>query len=244
MKNKIVKGMFDRKVKAKYEGDYEQKRWFSSPLARAGYEMILQSLNYHLLAKDLSFQDYLELGPGPGTWTKFFLIKNPQARFDLIDISEEMLKLAKDNLRDYKNVRFFEKDFLRLESDKKYDFFFSCRAIEYISNKNKAVSKMDELLKIRGTGFVITKMPKYLRAKILGRKIPALHRGQVSPKKLKKLLKKHGFHDIEVYPITTSFPLLHSAKINKLLHKIFFRHRLNFLSQFFAESYCIKFKKL
>ena len=244
MKSGAVKEIYNKKVKEKYSGDYESKRWFGSSLARAGYEMTLESIKYHLPENAFSIKNYLESGPGAGTWTKLFIEQNPQANFDLVDISSEMLKLTKKNLSGHKaNINYFEKDFLEFEPKKKYDFFFSCRTFEYLPDKELAVKKVADLLMSGGWGFVITKTPKYLRSKILGRKIAELHRGQISPRKLKKLLKKAGFKNLEFYPVTMSFPLLRSAKTNKLLHKILFKNKLIFLSKFFSESYCVKFVK-
>jgi len=40
-----------------------------------------------------------------------------------------------------------------------------------------------------------------------------------------------------------SDPVLKSAKINQLLFNFFSKKRLNFVSIFFAESYCVNFKK-
>ena len=243
MKSEAVKKIYNKKVKEKYGGDYESKRWFSSSLAKAGYEMTLKSIKHHLFGNNISIKNYLELGPGAGTWTKLFIEQNNQANFDLVDISSEMLKLAKNSLSKLQdvNINYFEKDFLQFKPEKKYDLFFSCRTFEYLPNKELAVKKIAELLQSGGQGFVITKTPKYLRSKILGRKIPKLHRGQISYRRLKKLFKNVGFKEIKIYPVTMNFPLLHSIKINKILHKIFFKHKLNFISQFLAESYCIKF---
>lgn len=245
MEPKKIKEVYNKKIKEKYKGDYEQGRWFANSLSRTGYEMTLESIKYHLLKNDYPVKNFLELGPGTGTWTRLFINKYSEANFDLVDISSEMLNLAKNSLSKYHaNINYFEKDFLLFKSRKKYDLFFSCRALEYLSDKELAVQKIAELLQSGGQGFIITKTPKYLRAKLLGRKISELHRGQILPRKLKKLLKKAGFKNLEIYPATMIFPLLRSAKINKLLHKIFYKHKLNCISKFFAESYCVKFTKL
>ncbi|MBI4836918.1 MAG: methyltransferase domain-containing protein [Candidatus Portnoybacteria bacterium] len=293
MSKETIKQSFDRSAVGK-GGDYERRRWFSDALREAGYQMTKESIHYHLLERG-PFYDCLELGPGAGTWTKLFLEKYPDANFDLVDISGEMLKLAKKNLdkfinplchseaigrrisssmrsfapqfcgaqddsgegnRDDKgdtqddkrgvkfgNVRYFETDFLDFKPDKQYDLFFSSRALEYISDKKEAVLKVAGLLKSGGRGFIITKTPKYLRAKLLGREIPELHQGQIAPRKLKQLLSETGFKNIEIYPVAMSLPLLKSSKLNRLLFRIFYKFRLNFLSQFFAESYCVKFEK-
>ncbi len=310
-----VKEVYNKQVKTKFGGDYDHHRWFSDALKEAGYQMTLESIRHHFLERSLlpprsgearryhsaicgvgdSFNDCLELGPGAGTWTKLFLEKCPDAKFDLVDISSEMLKLAKENLdkladslchseasetkrrislatrsfakvypecnrraQDDKekniggggkenencgSIRYFEMDFLDFEPDKQYDLFFSSRALEYIPDKKGAVIKIAGLLKSGGQGFIITKTPKYLRAKLLGREISELHQGQIAPRKLKQLLLETGFKNIEIYPAAMSFPLFQSPRLNLLLFSVFYKERLNFLSQFFAESYCVKFEK-
>lgn len=291
MKSESVREIYNQQAQTKFGGDYEYRRWFSDELKKAGYQMTRESICYHFLGGNL-FYDCLELGPGAGTWTKLFLEKYPEAEFDLVDISSEMLKLAKENLdkfinslchsegdspknlagkdsnellmgsfataqddgekkaqddkRSVKfgNVRYFEADFLDFKPDKQYDLFFSSRAIEYITDKKAAVSKAAGLLKSGGKGFIITKTPKYFRAKLLGREIPKLHQGQIAPRKLEQLLSEAGFKNIEIYPATMSFPLFKSPKLNRMLFKLFYKFRLNFLSQFFSESYCAKFEKL
>lgn len=239
-----VKEIYNKKVAGIYGGDYERQRWFGSPLKEAAYQMTLKSIRFHLLDKPILFENYLELGPGQGTWTKFFLRQGLRASFDLVDISGRMIGLAREELKSYSNVRYFESDFLDFKSDKQYDFFFSCRAWEYLPDKNLALEKITKLLKSGGWGFIVTKTPKYLRAKIIDRKIPPLHQGQISPRVFEKMLKYYNFSQIEIYPVTMNFPLLRSAKINWWLHKIFFKQPLNFISQFFSESYLIKFKFL
>ena len=241
MDNKEVKNIYNKTVKGRALGDYEYWRWFRNKIQKAGYEMTLASIRKHIGA--INFSHCLELGQGQGTWTNELIKFCPKANFDLVDISKEMLKLAQHRFADKNNIRYFEEDFLEFRSDKKYDFFFSSRVIEYISDKELMVKKILDLLNYRAGGFIITKTPKYLRNKLLGRVIPRLHQGQIQPKGLVQLLKKYGADNIEIYPVTMSFPILRFSYLNKLLHRIFYKHKLNFISKFFAESYCIKFLK-
>jgi len=238
-----VKEIYNRQVKTKLGGDYEHRRWFSNDLKKAGYEMTRRVVEWHCLEKIELLEDCLELGSGAGTWTKLFLEKCPDAKFDLVDISGEMLDQAKENLGSYQNIRYFEADFLDFKPDKQYDLLFSSRALECETDKKRAVLKSAGLLRSGGRGFIITKTPKYLRARVFGRKIPRLHQGQIAPRKLKQLLSEAGFKNIAIYPATMSFPLFKSPKLNRLLFKVFYKHGLNFLSQFFSESYCVKFEK-
>ena len=244
MNQEEVKEKYNKDILDKFKSDYEYNRWFKNPILKAGYDMTKNTIENLLLSEKLHFQNYLELGPGAGTWTKPFLEKNSHAQFDLVDISREMLSLAKEALSKYKNVNYFESDFLQFGSQKKYDFFFSSRVIEYFTHKDSFTEKLSSLMVAGGTCFLITKTPKYLRYKLLDRKIVNFHQNQIQPKDLKKVLEKNGFSEFEFYPVTMYFPGMKSASLNRLVYKIFHRFRLNFLSQFFSESYSVKFKKI
>lgn len=236
------KDIYNNIVKEKFKGDYEYHRWFKDESARAGYEMTKQAIERHCLA-DCEFNNYLEVGPGPGTWTKLFLEKNSRARFSLVDISAEMLKLAGEKLSAYKQVDFFETDFLKFSSAGRHDLFFSSRAIEYFPDKNRFVGQVSGLLSEGGRGFIITKMPRYWSYKIMGRKVPEMHKGQISPDELRKILAGNNFMDIAFYPVAMTLPFLKSARLNKILYKMAGGSQLNFLSRQFCESYCVKFRK-
>ena len=242
MDTKKVKEKYNHDIVNKFGSDYENKRWFINDIQKGAYEMTLASIKEHVLSED--FSDCVELGPGHGTWTNFLLESHRSSSFDLVDISEQMLNLVKKRFGDNENVRYFESDFLQFEPDKSYDFFFSSRAIEYIPDKNRVVKKMLSLIESGGSGFLITKTPKYMRNKILRRTISHFHQGQILPRRLAKILVDSGAGDVRVYPVTFSFPLVQSVFLNKLLHKLFYKIPLNFMSQFFAESYCVTFKKL
>ncbi len=243
MKTDEVKDIYNAAIQKTFHGDYEHHRWFHSALARADYDATKSSIYFHVLDRKPVFHDYLELGQGAGTWTAEFIAYNPQASFDAVDISREMIALAKEKIGESASIRYFERNLLNFEPDKKYDLFFSSRVIEYIPDVDAVVKKIASLLRPGGEGFIITKTPKYLRNKLLFRKAPALHRGQIPPTTLKGALEKSGFRDVTVYPVTMHFPLLRSATINRILYAIFYRCKLGLLSQFFAESYCVRFSK-
>lgn len=234
-----IKQHYNEKIKE--SPNYERERWFADDIKRSGYDMTLSAIRRHVLP--VEFSSCLELGPGAGTWTKELLAARPDARFDLVDISKEMLGLVRRRFADKHNINYFESDFLAFDPEKQYDFFFSSRAIEYIPDKDAVARKICALIKPGGRGFIITKTPKYLRNKILGRAIPEMHRGQIAPGKFAELLAKYGAEDIAVYPAAMSWPFWRSAKMNLMLYQIFGGRKLNFFSKFFAESYAIGFNK-
>lgn len=241
MQTEQVKNKYNQDIPNKFGRNYEQERWFKNDIQCAGYEMTKAAVKRFALASD--FRDCLELGPGHGTWTKELLEFAPSAHYDLLDISSEMLGLVRERFAGKANIDYIENDFLCFEAKKQYDFFFSSRAVEYIPEKAEVVKKIVELIAPKGRGFVITKTPKYLRNKLLGRTVPEFHSGQILPNYLAKLFKDSGCKDIKVYPVTLSWPFWRSARMNLLLCKIFGGFRLNFLSQFFSESYCVVFRK-
>jgi len=241
MNHKEIKYIFDSKAKSKYNGQYEFNRWFKTKTAKVGYEMTLKSINFHL-EKHFTGCNLLELGPGSGTWTKI-LLSNKKVTVDLVDISNEMLRQAKENLQGYGVINYFENDFLDFNPEKKYELFFSSRVFEYLSDKEAAVIKISQLLKPDGFGFIISKTPKYFFNKLIGRKESTLHQGQINPDLLISLLRNNGFKNIKAYPVTISIPFLKSDRFNKFIHSLFYKHQLNFISRLFSESYCIKFIK-
>ena len=70
-----------------------------------------------------------------------------------------------------------------------------------------------------------------------------MHRQQIRPKDLRKLLVKIGFVNIEFYPAVMTFPIFKSVFINNLIFNLFSNFQLNIISQLFTEAYIVKFKK-
>tara|TARA_Y100000310_G_scaffold341747_1_gene441913 strand:- start:11045 stop:11773 length:729 start_codon:yes stop_codon:yes gene_type:complete len=242
MKTQEVAKLYDNKIRGKYKREYEYGRWFENPIKKAGYEMTKETVEY--FSKQVEFDHYLEVGPGPGTWTKLFLKENSEADFDLVDVSSEMLLLAKKALGNSSNIRLINSGFLEFVSHKKYDYFFSSRALEYFLDKQKFVDKLNQLLTHNAEGIIITKNPKKIRSKLSGRKLSKLHQHQIKPTDLKKLLRGKEFAILDIFPVTLNVPVIHIAAFNKILFYFFGKRRLNFISNFFAESYCIHFKKI
>ena len=222
-------------------GAYEKVRWGNSVERELDYSMTQKSLQR--LARNVVFSHFLELGPGPGTWTKMFIASVPNASFDLVDISEAMLKEARAELRDVEHIRYIRSDFMSFMANRKYDFFFSSRAIEYLPSKKDFAGKISSLMETGGQGVIITKMPHYKRSILAGKTIPPLHRGQIKPKILTGFLKDAGFSVSGVWPVTLHTPGISIPFLNGLLYRLFSSFRLNCVSAFFSESYAVTFTK-
>jgi len=222
---------------------YEQKRWFSSPTAKAGYDMTKTMIERHVRSMVREGMSIAELGPGGGTWTRELYGYADNLEFDLVDISREMLNQARKVLPDSPRIQFIETDFLQFQPTRQYDYFFSSRVLEYFPEKEGVVATISKLLKSDGQGFLITKMPHYSRMRAQGVSISDFHSNQIEPNKLKKLFENNGFRVTGLYPATGVFPKMHSATLDRLLFSLFSRFPLNWLSRHVTESYCIMFEK-
>ena len=245
MQNNDIKNWYNSVIPERdAEGAYEYDRWFKDPVQRAGYRLTKEAITRHVLSDDsLNPVRILELGPGAGTWTKLLVGHFPDAYIDLLDISKAMLDRAEKAVGNKEQLSYIESDVLTWEPEGKYDFFFSSRVLEYINDKTKFCEKIYRVLEPEGRGFLITKMPHYERERFLGRRSSEFHEGQITPGALRDTLVAAGFIDVDCYPVTTSIPLFRSAPLNLFFGKFFARFPLGPISMFFAESYCVLFRK-
>lgn len=244
MANEDVKTFYNDTMPGKFGDDYEHERWFKNPIQKAGYVLTKDAITRHVLSDEsLNPVRVLELGPGAGTWTKLLLTRFPDAYFDLLDISKEMLARAQKAIGHMERVHTIESDVLLWGPEGKYDFFFSSRVLEYIDDKKKFCAKISSALNAGGRGFLITKMPHYERERFLGRRSSEFHEGQIAPGTLRDELLAAGFIDVDCYPVTISIPIFHSALLNLAVGKFFARFTIGPISMFFAESYCVLFRK-
>ncbi len=242
MQNTEVREIYNKFLKQLSNGNYESYRWSKNNIVRSQYSTTLVSILNFLSGIEGYPAKCLEVGPGPGTWTKILLEKLTRTDFTLVDISEEMLNQAKNNLKDDK-IKYIISDFLQFQTSEKFQLFFSSRALEYFINKNGFFENLFQILDPGSKGFLITKTPHYFLAKILGRKITKFHSQQISPSELRKIIQANGFKVKMIKPVTMRLPGLRLVAINNLLFKIFHNCRMNFLIQFLSESYSIEFEK-
>jgi len=243
MNNKKIKEFYNKQIVKKYRNDYEFNRWFKTSRLTLDYFMTYKSIRHHL--STLNYNDCLEFGPGPGTWTKLLYRHNPEANFDLIDISEEMKKQFKLEMRSQHNIDYKLVDIIEYETDRKYDLFFSSRAIEYLENKELFFKKIFSFFKKNSQGLIITKNPKYglLRKK---ENLRWQHRGQIDIEFFKDELKKIGFENIKVYPVIIRIPIIDKFTdyFSRLIFEKMYKKEISKYFLFLIESYIIKFDKL
>lgn len=235
--NDFIKDLYDTEVPNKYQ-QYEFDRWFADSASWVDYVMTHRSIRHHL--KDITFSRVLELGPGPGTWTRLLFRHNPLATFDLVDISEAMKCEFDLEMRGgHDGVRYIVSDFISSKLDGGYDFFFSSRAIEYFSDKRSLVHKLSEQLVSGATGVVITKNRGFSRDN------RPQHSGQMKPQEFKELLQEGGFSVLGIFPCVIRIPLLGrlSIRIPLRIFKRFYTRPFGWVMSFFVESFCVVFVK-
>ncbi len=237
-----VQGFYNEKAKNISKNGYEYARWFSTPKKIRQYKNTAKSLSYHL--RDVHFKNCLEVGCGPGTWTKLLLKKYPDSGFLCLDISKEMVAQLKNNIKDKKRVKTIVKNFLDHDfMEKKFDFIFCSRAIEYIPDKTLVIKKFYNLMQPGGKGIIVSSPPHpriLALKKIFGLRANLQHTHRISVRSLIYLLKKEGFIKIEPYPILFSDFFIIPRNI---LFTLLYNRTWGLLSKMFASSYIIKFEK-
>ncbi len=235
-----MREFFNRKAQHTTQGDYEYYRWFSTPRKRLQYYYTTESISYHL--RDISVKRCLEVGCGPGTWTRLLLTRYPKADIVCIDISKEMILQLGNNIPS-KRVKTIVNNFLDQTFNERFDFIFCSRAIEYIPNKQKVIEKFYSLLKLEGKGIIISSPPHkifFLLKHTIGKKIDPEHSQRISVKDLTQLLKKAGFTNVTSYPILFTDSLVIP---NNFLFKRFYKKPWGVVARLFASGYITKFEK-
>ena len=240
METKQIKDFYNKSL-SQSSTTYEHCRWRKNSQAKASYVLSRRAVKKYALPLITEGDRVFELGPGPGTWTKFILQKNP-SQVDMVDISSEMLLQAKENLLDKTElIDFIESDILDFKSSNTYDFFFSSRMIEYVPEKEQALSNIVSSLKPGAFGYLVTKTPQYNRP-FKKHTHSSIHQNQIAPDSLETLLVGRNCAVIKKVHVTGIFPLVHCGLLDRFLTRVI--QALPFrLGSIFSESYAIIFQK-
>lgn len=79
----------------------------------------------------------LDLGAGTGLLTKYLYDKFPDSKYTLVDLSEQMLDVAKRRFRGLGNFKFFATDYSKSLPDERYDLIMSALSIHHLENGDK-----------------------------------------------------------------------------------------------------------
>jgi tRNA (cmo5U34)-methyltransferase len=125
--NKLVNNKFD-----KIAFKYDEQRKHLVPCYDDFY-----SIAVSMISTDLENPRILDLGSGTGLIS--FLLKKiyHNAEITLIDISKNMIDVAKARFKNYENITFVVGDYVNYIFDDKYDIIVSGLSIHHISNEDK-----------------------------------------------------------------------------------------------------------
>lgn len=247
--NKTVKNM---------KGEYIQHRWGDSAIKRCHYKQTELALK-HVLKKIDRFESVMEIGCGPAVWSPLFI--DAAKELTLVDISVEMLKMARKRLFSSKNIKYVSGDFVNLDFDNniKHDLIISIRAYEYMSDKMGVVKKCFELLKPNGYLVIVTKNNEWIDHKKEMTKLDIASVENLPVSKTMQMDLIHwgnlensfnvaGFKEVVTYPVILgSYGRLFNSKVGLILcdflHKSAYKRPIASWLDFLTESYLTIGKK-
>ncbi len=144
MDKKIIKNNFNR-----YAHFYDK------------YSLIQQDIGAELIKKIRlnGFRDILELGCGTGNFTRLLRNKFKKARIKALDISQEMVDLCREKLRE-KGLEFIIADAEELELKENFDLVVSNAAFQWFMYPENSLNKYASCLRKGGRLLFSTFGPK------------------------------------------------------------------------------------
>ena len=127
MENKEVVDAFN-----KASTDYDKYRKQAIPNMDIYYNTVVN------LTKNYSDPKILDLGAGTGILTELLYKQHPNSDITLVDLSTEMLNIAKNKFND-ENFKYIEADYLTHDFDKDYDIIVSSLSIHHLTDEEKKV---------------------------------------------------------------------------------------------------------
>lgn len=223
--NEHIEGIYDEA--ASY---YQQLRWFKTRLTRLEHEQTRDALVRQLGKAKHPGGRYLEIGCGPGTWTKVVAERVDEVL--AVDISENMLAQARNYVAGARNVTFIHGDAAQYQPDGELDGIFSFRVLEYVDGWQEMLTRVAANVRSGGHAVICTKtrfsvyrgtgrerwftmIPRRMvaRVKRFVRREPAPHLDYVFWQKyipineMRRVLEKAGFAEFEVIPAIYGLPI-------------------------------------
>ena len=142
------------------------------------------------------FGKILDIGCGTGNYTRLLRDRFPSAGITGIDISKEMIALARSKMRD-KRLKFIIQDAETINLNEKFDLITSNACFQWFENPEETLMRYKNLLRPGGTILFSLFGPLTLRElnaslKELFKKDISINAGNfMTRENLKKILKKH-----------------------------------------------------
>lgn len=115
---------------------------------------VLLYFNQLVRENSTQIENYLEIGGGHGLYiSEAINIIGDKANYDLVDISESSLKLAKTMIEN-ERVNYFHSDIFDFKPTKKYDFIVLGEVLEHLEEPLKLLKLLKGFLSDKGTLFI------------------------------------------------------------------------------------------
>ncbi|MCX5748651.1 MAG: malonyl-ACP O-methyltransferase BioC [Candidatus Saganbacteria bacterium] len=130
--------------------DIIRKRFSKYAKTYDKYAKLQKSLAEKLLKylPETPAKDILDIGCGTGALTKLLREKFKSSHITALDISPEMVKIAKQKMDD--SVEFMVADGEEMPDDKQYDLIASNATMQWFSNLDRTMAKYKKILKKEG----------------------------------------------------------------------------------------------
>lgn len=114
----------------KASNDYDKYRKQTIPNMEIYYNTVVK------LTKEYQNPEILDLGAGTGILTEMMYKQHPNSNITLVDLSAEMIKIAKEKFKD-KDFEYIECDYLNYDFKRKYDIIVSSLSIHHLTDEEK-----------------------------------------------------------------------------------------------------------
>lgn len=113
---------------------------------------------FKFLPENFTNKQIIDIGCGEGRWSRLMAEKG--ATVTGIDPSQKMIEIAKKRSKKFNDkIKLLNTDLINLtDSDKKFDFAFSCYTFNNISNLNDIFQILNKILKDHGELVIATKL--------------------------------------------------------------------------------------
>jgi len=91
----------------------------------------------------------IDIGCGTGNYTQLLIEKFPEAKIKALDISEEMIKIAKEKISN-NSIEFIVGDAEDVELPEKFDLISSNASFQWFDNLDKVLAKYKNMLREKG----------------------------------------------------------------------------------------------
>lgn len=109
--------------------------------------------------KNITCEQFIEIGAGHGYFTKLFLKYNNPSRTVICDISKTSLEMTKSIISEtsnISNITFINKNFLELDVNNKYDFLIMGEVLEHVYDPVKFIKCARDYINSNGKIFIST----------------------------------------------------------------------------------------